>query len=72
VTPTRHRIRSAQKLIAEARGRTTQSAQLMLESANRILIFQLHSPDLVLDTWTLYQRIVTPSYSAGGRPSPTT
>jgi hypothetical protein len=64
VNPTRLRIREAQRLIGQARERTQLSIQSVLETANRILTFQLHSPDLVLDTWTLYQRMVTPRRSS--------
>jgi hypothetical protein len=63
VNPTRIHIRQAQALIGQARERTQQSMGSVIESANRILTFQLHSPDLVLDTWTLYQRMVTPMRS---------
>ena len=75
VTPTRYRIRTAQTLIEQARGRTKQSAQLLLQTANRILTFQLHSPGLVLEAWTLYEVMVTPrrcAFRDGGRPDPTT
>jgi hypothetical protein len=75
VTSSRYRIRKAQTLIGQAHERTQQSLESMLETANRILTFQLHSPDLVLHTWTLYQVMVTPGrfpVSAGDRPSPRT
>lgn len=64
MNPTRLRIREAQTLIAQARERAQRSLQSVLKSANRILTFQLHSPDLVLETWVLYQRMVTPTRSA--------
>jgi len=40
------RIREAQTLIGQARDRTPLSIESLLETANRILTFQLHSPDL--------------------------
>ncbi|PYR94526.1 MAG: hypothetical protein DMF84_05065 [Acidobacteria bacterium] len=63
MSPTRLRIREAQTLIRQARERTRLSIQSVLETANRILTFQLHSPDLLPGTWILYQRIVSPSES---------
>jgi hypothetical protein len=61
VSPIRLQIREAQTLIGQARVRTQLSIETMLETANRILAFQLQSPDLVLDGWVLYQRLVTPT-----------
>jgi len=71
VTPTRLRIREAQTLIGQARERTQLSIHSVLETADRILTFQLHSPDLVLDTWILYQRLVTPARSPFSLPGTT-
>ena len=63
VHSSRRRIREAQTLIRQARERTQLSIHAMFETANRILTFQLQSPDRVLDTWILYQRMVTPPRS---------
>lgn len=63
MTLSRRRIREAQAPIGQARKRTPLSNLSVLETANRILTFQVHSPDLVLDRWILYQRMVTPTRS---------
>jgi hypothetical protein len=71
VTPTRLRIREAQTLIGQARERTQSSIGSVLETANRILALQLQRPDLVLDTWILYQQMVTPTRSPFSPPGTT-
>jgi hypothetical protein len=61
VNRTCRRIREAQKRIQQARERTEVSMESVLETANRILTFQLQRPDVVFDRWALYEHIVTPT-----------
>jgi hypothetical protein len=60
VNPTRFRIREAQRRIAQARERTELSMESVLQTANRILTFQLQRPDLALARSALYEHMVTP------------